>query len=118
MTTEYKINGSGMSLAPVTVHWQPNVIARDHNLQPVYSNYFDVVHVFSPACAAYAYQWLNAVSTGSVNLTTLGRWSATSFTVLSGVYFEITQAPVVESIYTNEFVLTVKNALGAGLGSL
>ena len=101
----YAINGSSMSYAPFEVRWVPLMTLMDHNQQPVYSGY-DIEMKFDNCCVADGSQWLDAVSSGSINLTVLNRWSI-AFTTLSSVYCEINDAPAVQDVHLEPFSITV-----------
>lgn len=106
----FKINGSAASVGATSVRWMLNPKGIDHNGQPVWSRYANVELVFPdesrlPDLA----QWLNAVSSGSVNLTIPNQW-ATGFTDLSGVYVEITQFPEQIDVHATQLILIVHKA--------
>lgn len=103
--TDYLINGSAASLAPTGVKWVPQIATTDHNNQPVYST-FNVELQFPACCPADAAQWLNAVSSGSVDLQILGRWNL-SETNLSAVYCFIPDPPQSRDIHVEPFSIMV-----------
>ena len=66
----YKINGSSASIGAVDVRWLLNLQGIDHNGMPVYSAYANIEMRFpQEARPDELYQWQNAVSSGSVNVT-------------------------------------------------
>lgn len=106
----YKINGSSASIGAASVRWMLNYVGTDHNGQPVASRYANVELKFPElAKPEDVKQWMNAVSSGSVNLTIPNQWEI-GFTDLSGVYVEIMQFPEIIDVHSNQLVLMVKKA--------
>jgi hypothetical protein len=101
----YAINGSATSIGPTSVRWIPIVSIIDHNQQPVIAG-FDIELVFDVSRPADGYQWLDNVSSTSVNLTIPDRWK-TSFITLSSVYCEIMESPPQLDIHLEPFTLMV-----------
>ena len=111
----YAINGSVASMAPVSVHWQPIPLGVDHNGATLFSANWNVVHQFDSASIGDAQQWLSQASANtSVNLTTMDRWLLES-TILSNVYLDLTQAPVLTDVHTGPFTITVRGATASAL---
>lgn len=106
----YKINGSAASVGATSVRWMLLSQGNDHNSQPIYSIYANVELRFpEEADPTDLRQWINAVSSGSVNLTIPDKWN-TSFTDLSAVYVEITQFPEIQDVHATQLILMVRNA--------
>jgi hypothetical protein len=103
--TNYLINGSTASLSPFSVRWVPQIAITDHNRQPVYHGY-NVEMRFPACCPADAAQWIDAVSSGSVDLQIINRWNLT-FTNLSAVYCTIAETPASEDVHVEPFVIIV-----------
>jgi hypothetical protein len=101
----YVVNGTSMNIGPAAITWNPIVAIIDHNQQPVYAG-FDVVMQFPESNIEDGAQWLDAVSSGSVNLTIPTRWGL-SFSTLSGVYVELVNVPTQEDIHLTPFTLVV-----------
>ena len=84
MTTEYKVDGSSTSIAPVNVIWQPQQVGTDHNGAPVYSIFYNVSLTFDVSTPSCAVDWLTAASSGgSHSLTIPSKWSNASFVTFS-----------------------------------
>lgn len=106
----YKINGSAASVGATSVRWMLKYQGIDHNGQPVASRFADVELRFpDESRPGDLRQWMNACSTGSVNLTIPDQWN-TTFTDLSAVYCEITQFPEIQDVHATQLVMVVRNA--------
>lgn len=103
--SSYVVNGTSMNIGPATIRWEPIVATVDHNQQPVYSG-FDIVMNFPESNIDDGAQWLNAVSSGSINLTIPSRWGL-DFVTLSGVYIELADVPIQADIHLEPFTLIV-----------
>lgn len=95
-----------MSLAPYQVWYEPIPVGVAHTRQTIYSGDYNVHLTFPESTPEEAAQWIDAVSAGSVNATIIGRLT-TSFSDLSGIYFNIDNFPTMESIYMTGFSLTI-----------
>jgi hypothetical protein len=108
--SDWKINGSGMSIAPVGSFWVPPTIGIALTGRGVYSSFYNVELTFAGGCVADTWQWIDAVSAGSFNATILAR-DEIAFTDTSGVYAEIVQWPKIEGTITGEFVILLRGVL-------
>lgn len=106
----YTINSSAASIGPFSVRWIPHVLGQDHNGQPIYASNYDIELRFANGASVDdALQWLENTSSGSVNLELPNRWGL-SFTNLSAVYCEITEAPTLLDVHMSEFTIVVHGA--------
>ena len=110
MSTQYKINGSSTSIAPVSIRWIPNLQGVSLNGRGIFSSYANVEMQFDGGSIPESRQWLDNVSAASFNLTTLSR-DQLSFVTLSNVNAEITQWPSVENVNYTEFTIVIRGAL-------
>lgn len=108
MQSQFKINGTPTSIAPITIRWIPQQLGIDHNGQPVYSSNYQIDMRFDAGSVVWAREWIEGTSSGSVNLTVLNRLSL-GYTDLSGVYVSIEEEPEINSILAGQFRLLVRN---------
>lgn len=107
MATRFEINGAGASLAPYDLQWNRSEIGTDFNQRPIYEPTWTVIMNFDTASATFAQQWLEAASSGSVNVTILNRFE-TGWTDLSGVYMIPVGYPTMQGGYHSGFQISIK----------
>jgi hypothetical protein len=110
MTTDYKINGSAASIAPISVKWIAPTTGISLSGRGIYSAFHNIELQFDGGSIPECRQWLDVVSAGSFNVTLLSR-DQLAFTTLSGVNAEITEWPSVESVNYTPFSITIRGAL-------
>ena len=108
MQSNFRINGTNTSIAPISIRWIPQILGTDHNGQPVYSSNFNIMMKFDAGSVVWAREWIEGTSSGSVNLTVLNRLNL-GYTDLSGVYVSIEEEPEINSILAGQFSLMVRN---------
>lgn len=108
MQSNFKINGTATSVAPISIRWIPQILGVDHNGQPVYSSNYNIEMRFDSGSVTYAREWIESTSSGSVNLTVLNRLNL-GYTDLSGVYVSIEEEPEITSVIAGPFRLMVRN---------
>jgi hypothetical protein len=100
--TPYKINGSGLSIAPFRFQWSFPVIGTKQNGQPIYSSRYQITADYGQHSPDEVKQLIDAVSAGSFNLTCPDKTS-TSFMTFSSVNANIISWPVLVDVHMEPF---------------
>ena len=109
MATDYTLSGITASIAPHTQTWTRLQIGRDHNQRAIYAGNEEITLDFPPASITFARQWMEAASSGSLNMTVLDRYGV-GWRDLSGVQLEVVTPPSVQSRYAGPWSMIVRGA--------
>ena len=109
MATVFAINGGTASIAPFSQTWRRIQIGRSHDQSALYSGNWEIDLSFDSASITMQREWMEAASSGSLNLTVLNRFS-TNFTDLSAVQLEVVDYPPVEAAMSGPWTMVVRGA--------
>ena len=103
------LNGITASIAPYSIRWRKLAIGRDHTRRPLYSGNWEIDMSFDSASITYARQWLEAASSGSLNMTVLKPYSI-GWTDLSAIQLELIEVPNIANGTSDPWSMIVRGA--------
>jgi len=107
--TYWALNGGAASIQPYSVRWRKLSIGRDHTRRPLYSGNWEIDMSFDSASITFSRQWMEAASSGSLNMTVLKPYSI-GWTDLSAVHLELVEVPTVESGMSGPWSMIIRGA--------